>query len=66
MMIIHILYLTLFIIVVFCFPATVNDNICRAYGRIFGTRIDTKIYHKILYGATASICILFIILFLVG
>ena len=65
-MILHILYIVSFIIALICFPATLNDDMRRKYGRIFGTRIDTKIYHKILYGATACVCVLFIIIFLMG
>ena len=66
MAIIHILYWLSFIIAIICFPATFNVDIRRRYGKIFGTRIDTTIYRKVFYSATAIVIILFFIILIVG
>lgn len=65
-MIVHVLYWIAFAVAMICFPATVNVDARRAYGRIFNTRINTKIYRKIFYSAIACVCILFVIIFLMG
>lgn len=51
-----------FIVQMICFPACLSIDIRRAYGRIFNTRIDTKIYHGIFYFCAILICILFILM----
>ena len=51
-----------FIIEMICFPACIDRNIRRAYGRIFNTRIDTKIYHVIFYSCAILVCILFVLM----
>jgi hypothetical protein len=51
-----------FIIQLICFPACINIDIRRAYGRIFQTRIDTKIYHYVFYCCAIFICILFVMI----
>ena len=61
MIIIHILYWIATITAIICFPATINVDIRRRYGRIFGTRIDTTIY-----GMIAIVIILFLIILIVG
>ena len=65
-MIIHILYLIAFITALICLPATMNVDIRRRYGRIFGTRIDTTIYRKVFYSMIAIVIILFLIILIVG
>ncbi len=66
MIIIHILYWVAFITAMICFPATINVDIRRRYGRIFGTRINTTIYSKIFYSMIAIVIILFLIMLIVG
>lgn len=62
MIIIRILYWIAFIVAMICFPAAINVDVRRAYGRIFQTRIDTMIYRKICYGALACVYALFIVI----
>jgi hypothetical protein len=66
MIVIHILYWLSFITAIICLPAVRNVDIRRRYGRIFGTRIDTTIYHKIFYSAITTVIILFFIMLIVG
>lgn len=47
MTILYVLYWASFFIAVMCFIAIHNIDVRRWYGRIFNTRIDTKIYNDI-------------------
>jgi hypothetical protein len=64
MTILHILYWIAFIIMLVCFPAVNFIDVRRWYGRIFNTRIDTKIYNKIFYISIICVFILYIIIFI--
>lgn len=57
---VNIILCIVFIIEMICFPACIDRNIRRAYGRIFNTRIDTKIYNNIFYFCATFICVLFV------
>jgi hypothetical protein len=59
---INVILCIVFIIEMICFPACINVNIRRAYGRIFGTRIDTKIYTNIFYFCAIFVCVLFVLM----
>lgn len=58
----HIICCIAFIIQMICFPACLSTDIRRTYGRIFNTRIDTKIYHVIFYSCAILVCILFVLM----
>ena len=51
-----------FIIEMICFPACISEDIRRAYGRVFNTRIDTKIYTNIFYFCAIFVCVLFVLM----
>ena len=63
-MIIRILYWIAFTIAVVCWLPMTNIDIRRFYGRIFGTRIDTKVYQYIFYPAAVCVCVLCLIMFM--
>lgn len=62
MVIIQVLYWIVFLIQIICFPACINANIKRQYGRVFNTRVDTDIYDKVFYTCAICIIVLFIIM----
>lgn len=66
MTILHVLYWISFIVQMIVYPAVINIDWRRRYGRIFGTRIDTDIYNKIFKTAFVCVCALFITIFIVG
>ena len=66
MTVLYVLYWISFAIQIITFPAAINIDWRRKYGRIFGTRIDTTIYQQISQAAFACVCALFIAIFIVG
>jgi len=62
MTILHILYGITFIIMLICFPAVNFIDVRRRYGRIFNTRIDTKIYNYIFYVSAICVLVLYLII----
>ena len=57
---IHVLYWIAFCIEMICLPACINIDARRAYGRIFGTSINTTIYHNIFYFCATFVIVVFI------
>jgi hypothetical protein len=62
MTILYVLYWISFTVMLICFPAVNFVNVRRWYGRIFNTRIDTKIYNKIFYVSILCLLIIYIII----
>ena len=63
---IHGLYWMAFIIMLFCFPATVSVEVRRFYGRIFNTPIYTNIYGNIFYFSAIIALVLYVIIRIMG
>lgn len=59
---INVILCIIFIIEMICFPACISTDIRREYGRIFHTKIDTKIYNNIFIFCATFVCVLFIII----
>lgn len=66
MIVIRVLYWIVFLIQMICFPACINTDIRRQYGRVFHTRVDTDIYNKVFYCMAICVIILFIIILIMG
>lgn len=66
MTILYVLYWASFFIAVMCFIAIHNIDVRRWYGRIFNTRIDTKIYNDIFYYMVLCVFALYGTIMLMG